>query len=183
LAKSAVGNPYGQHPVTGAQHGQYDALVVNINDPEKTGRIQCRIEGHMDSMDISDDKLPWMQCAGSNMLPNSLTATGTHGLMPGSMVQVQGHGQHFTVMHPMGNDRKDAGRSTHPSMGEGKDTVFAADEFKNGTHGYDQKLDDVKKNKTTDGARKLRDGQRNQKRSKEPIKESTDEHEIPPWYA
>lgn len=66
----------------------FDAKVVNVNDPNESGRVTVRIKGyHDDKTKIPDDKLPWAQVlmpvtsAGVNKVGASPT-----GLLPGSNV-------------------------------------------------------------------------------------------------
>src|SRR6185369_2538798 len=163
------------HPTTGAKPpNQFTALVVCIDDPQKTGRVRCRVEGHMDDLAmIPDEKLPWMKVAGMNSLPESQTTTSTHGLMPGSMVSLQLHEQsNWTVLHPISNDQQEGNASTHPAT-KGKDKVFSVEEVKSGKYGYNDRLDKIKKIRTTQEARMVRDQtNRDSKRNDEPIKQS-----------
>ena len=44
----------------GDRHGRWLGIVVNVNDPQKSGRVQIRVKGrHDDTANIPDASLPW----------------------------------------------------------------------------------------------------------------------------
>jgi hypothetical protein len=67
---------------------RFIGAVVNVNDPEKGGRVQIRIYGmHDDNVRIPDNMLPWARCVFPVTNPVSNGVAGpTTGLVVGSTV-------------------------------------------------------------------------------------------------
>lgn len=67
---------------------KFVGVVVDVNDPEKAGRLKIRIHGmHDDEMNISDDMLPWARCVYPVTNPISKGVSGpTTGVVVGTVV-------------------------------------------------------------------------------------------------
>lgn len=185
-----AGNPYHAHKNVASMPGQNDrALVVNVMDPLKSGRVQIRIVGKMDDEQaIPDDKLPWVKVRNSTSTASLQTSTATHGLLPGSMVTVEASGQggqDFLITGTIPNDRKDDQQTIHPAT-QGKDAtdnIFSDDHRQNTTFGWPEPLGKIFKNTTTQGARKLRDSAgRKKERGEEPVDKARNKSKIPKHY-
>jgi hypothetical protein len=200
MAKNQGSNPYAINKTTGAQGTPTaQALVVDIMDPEKTGRVKIRVVGHMDDQQaIPDDKLPWVKVGGGTDTAQMQGSSKTNGLLPGSMVSVEGTGQagsEYSIKHALPNDRKANQNDSMPKPAKGKeggggggggggqDQTHKDDDRHNQQFGWGQGLQQVVENKTTQGAMKLRDNaNRNQNRTAEPVKESRDKAKTPKHY-
>ena len=99
--------------------GTVYAVVVDRNDPTKTGRIKCRILGSQDEGTISDDQLSWYpvqsqspQMAGTGMFPASA------GYLVGGRVVLNSVGQQgFIACGSVGNnEEQDQKADTHPEV-------------------------------------------------------------------
>lgn len=185
-----MSSPYHVNKTVGAAAGQSNrALVVNIQDPQKAGRVQMRVIGHHDDEQaIPDEKLPWVKVRNTTSTPSLQTATATHGLLPGSMVTCEAmgqDGQDWLITGTLPNDRKDDQQTIHPAtQGKGDtDNSHSDEQRKDGTFAWPSPLKDIFENKTTQGARKLRDeAGRKAKRSADPIEESRNKSAIPKHY-
>lgn len=182
-------NPYKTNRNVGVSPGQSNrALVVNIMDPLKSGRVQIRVVGHMDDeQSIPDEKLPWVKIRNGTNTPSLQTATATHGLLPGSMVSCEAMGeggQDWEVTGSIPNDRKDDQQSIHPAtQGKGDTDNFFSDTRESSMWGWSGGVQELYNNKTTKGARALRDkASRKSKRSEDPIKKSRDKDPVPDHY-
>lgn len=193
MSKKAFPNPYSVSQTVGAQAGQSNrALVVNIMDPQKSGRVQIRVVGHHDDeQKIPDDKLPWVKVRNATSTPSLQTATTTHGLLPGSMVTCEAMGlggQDWLITGTIPNDRKDDQQTIHPAtQGKGDtDNSHTNDQRSivgDSTYAWHRSLKEVFESKTTKEARKQRDqAGRKSRRSAEPIAEARDKSAIPQTY-
>lgn len=105
-------NPSEKYGTLASQH-VVTAVVVDIKDPNETGRIKCRILGEQDDQaKIPDDKLPWYQCITSNS-----PQVGGVGQWPngnyavGSKVMLMNMGQQgFFIMGSMPNNETEKGK-------------------------------------------------------------------------
>jgi hypothetical protein len=188
-----VPNPYKQ-PAQVGQGGSAltRALVVNIQDPLKAGRVQIRVTGHMDDQQqIPDDKLPWVKIANPTTSASLQTSTTTHGLLPGSMVSCQQYGdQDWIITGSIPNDRKDSEQSIHPAtQGKGAtDSIHTASQGSteqkgDGTFAWPMPLKDLAKIKTTIEAMNIRQqGGRNPRRTADPVEEAKNKNPIPQHY-
>lgn len=182
-------NPFNTSRNVGVQAGQSNrALVVNVMDPLKSGRVQIRVVGHMDDeQSIPDDKLPWVKIRNGTNTSSLQTSTTTHGLLPGSMVTCEAMGeggQDWLVTGTIPNDRKDDQQSIHPAtQGKGDTDNFFSDTRETSNWGWSGGTSNVYNNKTTQGAKKIRDETgRKKQRSEDPIKKSHDKDLIPDHY-
>ena len=72
----------------GENHGRWMGIVVNVNDPQKSGRVQVRVRGrHDDVANIPDSALPWA-LVEQPVTSASIGGIGTTpvGLVKGSVV-------------------------------------------------------------------------------------------------
>lgn len=72
----------------GESHGRWLGVVVNVNDPQKSGRVQVRVKGrHDDTANIPDSALPWA-LVEQPVTSASIGGIGTApvGLVKGSVV-------------------------------------------------------------------------------------------------
>jgi hypothetical protein len=72
----------------GDKHGRWIGIVVNVNDPQKSGRVQIRVKGrHDDTANIPDASLPWALVEQS-VTSAAIGGIGTApvGLVKGSIV-------------------------------------------------------------------------------------------------
>lgn len=181
---------YSQNKVVGASPGQsHRALVVNVQDPLKAGRVQIRIVGMMDDeQSIPDERLPWVKVRNSTETSSMQTSTTTHGLVPGAMVTCEAMGQggqDYLITGSIPNDLKDDNQSIHPAtQGKGAtDNIYEYTQYKDKTYGWGQPLKKIIENKTTKEARKIRDKtKRKPQRTAEPMGESRDKANIPEHY-
>lgn len=181
---------YTPNKTVGASPGQSQrALVVNIQDPLKAGRVQVRIVGMMDDEQaIPDERLPWVKVRNSTETPSMQTSTVTHGLLPGSMVTLEGMGQggqDYIITGTIPTDRKDDNQTIHPATQgkEATDNLWEYSGYEEKTHGWDRNIKDIVENKTTRNARKIRDQSgRKAQRKDEPITQARDKSKIPQHY-
>lgn len=167
---------FNTNKIVGVSPGQSQrALVVNVQDPLKAGRVQIRITGMMDNeAEIPDDRLPWVKVRNDTTTASLQTSTTTHGLLPGSMVTVEGMGQggqDYLITGTIPNDLKDDNQTIHPAT-QGKGETDNIIDPKEPNNGFDQ---DPYKSKSTRAARMLRSNARKKKRTKEPIKQAEEE--------
>lgn len=157
-------------------------LIVNIQDPEKAGRVQVRITGHHDDEQmIPDEKLPWIKVSNPTTTASLQTSTTTHGLLPGTMVALQQFGdQDWLITSTLPTDRKDSEQTIHPAtQGKGEtDNIYSVQmgsyaQGGDGTHGWNKDLGQIAKTKTTREAKQLREQNgRKPRRTRDPIDES-----------
>jgi hypothetical protein len=162
-------NPYDTSKVVGAQGGSSNrALVVNVMDPLKSGRVQIRVVGHHDDeANIPDEMLPWVKVRNSTTTPSMQTATTTHGLLPGTMVTCEAfgmHGQDWLITGTLPNDKKDDNKTINSAtQGKGQtDNVHTKADLSQAQHGsgnfaWGTNLKRVYEQKTTREARQRRD--------------------------
>lgn len=162
-------NPYDTSKVVGAQGGSSNrALVVNIMDPLKSGRVQIRVVGHHDDeANIPDEMLPWVKVRNPTTTPSLQTATTTHGLLPGTMVTCEAmgmHGQDWLITGTIPNDRKDDNKTINSAtQGKGQtDNVHTPAQASqaqqgDGSFAWGTGLQRVYEQKTTQEARQRRD--------------------------
>lgn len=168
------------------------ALVVNIQDPLKQGRVQIRVVGHMDDLQaIPDEKLPWVKISNPTNAASLQTATTTPAFLPGSMVSVDQMGkQDWMITGGIPNDREDGNQTTHPAVhGKGQtDSINPASSGStaqggDGTFGWSMPLDQLGSVKSTLEAMKIRDEtNRKAKRSAEPVEEAKSKSPVPKHY-
>ncbi len=170
------------HPTVGAQGNFQRATVVNVMDPLKMGRVQMRIIGHQDDVSaMPDNQLLWTPVQGSAAFAGMQTASGTHGLLPGSMVSCSRTGdQDWTISGTLPNDREGANQSK-PAQWDDKDSIHSDEERQNQQYAWGQHLDQRYESSTTQEAFRWRDeadkfGNREQQDS---IKESHDKAKTP----
>jgi len=162
-------NPYDTNKTVGAAAGATNrALVVNIMDPLKAGRVQIRVVGHHDDeANIPDEMLPWVQVRAATTTASLQTSSTTHGLLPGTMVTCEAmgiHGQDWLITGTLPNDRKD-GNKTINSATQGKgqtDNVYDSSlasqaQQGDGSFAWSTNLKHVYEQKTTREARQRRD--------------------------
>lgn len=183
-------NPYHSVRNVASIPGQSDrALVVNIQDPLKAGRVQIRVVGKMDDeIGVPDEKLPWVKVMNGTSTASLQTSTTTHGLLPGSMVSVEAYGeggQDYIIKGTIPNDRKDDQQTIHPAT-QGKDAtdnMFPHNEYEDKMQGWSMPIGELVKSKTSKMARQIRDNtDRKKKRTKSPEKISQDESKVPKHY-
>jgi hypothetical protein len=184
-------NPYDTNKVIGAGAGQSNrALVVNIQDPLKAGRVQIRVVGHMDDLQsIPDEKLPWVKVRASTSTPSMQTIASTHGLLPGTMVSCEAMGQggqDWMITGTIPTDRKDDNQTIHPAtQGKGDtDSIHNAQQYKEKKYSHPVELSQIVNNKTTQQARKYRDTNANKPNRTESNakKASEDNSDVPTYY-
>lgn len=162
-------SPYDTSRTVGAAAGATNrALVVNIMDPLKAGRVQIRVVGHHDDeANIPDNILPWVQVRAPTTTASLQTSSTTHGLLPGTMVTCEAmgiHGQDWIITGTIPNDRKD-GNKTINSATQGKgqtDNVYDSSlasqaQRGDGSFAWSTNLKHVYEQKTTQEARQRRD--------------------------
>lgn len=169
------------------------ALVVNVQDPEQTGRVQIRIVGHHDDeQQIPDNKLPWVRVMNGTTTPSLQGSSTSHGLMPGAMVAVQAYGeQDWMITGSLPNDRRDSEQAVHPAVhGKGNtDSIWGASKNSkiqkgDGTFGWPKPLEEIFNNKTTAGAKALREqaGRKGNRTKSDPIEEAQKHSPTPSHY-
>jgi hypothetical protein len=104
------------------QGKQRRAIVVDVMDPLKQGRVKLRYVGEHLQKAISDNDLPWVKPEGSPQQPGMQTmAHGPgHGLVPGSMVSCEAHdsgssGQYVRITGTIPRDKTDGDQTMPPA--------------------------------------------------------------------
>lgn len=186
-------NIYSQGKSVGQQGSPLTrGLVVCVQDPLKQGRVQVRVVGHHDDEQmIPDDKLPWIKVVNGTMTPSLQGAGVMHGVLPGSMVGLNGFGeQDWIVSSTIPNDKEDQDQSL-PSAAHGKgntDNVAPASKGStaqkgDGTHGWSKEVDKIYNNKTTQGAKELRkNGRKPRLAVQDRVKHAKEEKPVPSHY-
>jgi hypothetical protein len=190
MAQDKFPNPYSQSGVVGQEGTPTGrALVVNVMDPLKAGRVQIRVHGHHeDMMAFPDERLPWVKIGGSTGLPSMQGSGGSHGLMPGSEVHVQINGkaeQDYLVIASIPNDKKDDNQAIPPqTQGKGDtDRSHSAQHWKDKTFAWKDPLQQVVESTTTQQAIFNRDKRgRKAQKTAEPIGEARDKASVPDHY-
>ncbi len=132
------------HPTVGAQGNMQRALVVNVMDPLKMGRVQMRVIGHQDDVSaMPDSQLLWTPVQGSTAFAGMQTSSGTHGLLPGSMVSCSRTGdQDWMISGTLPNDREGANQSK-PAQWDKEDSTHPDTDRQNQQYAWGKHLDQV----------------------------------------
>jgi len=173
------------HPTVGAQGNYERCLVVNVMDPLKMGRCQIRIIGHQDDVSaMPDNQLLWCPVQGSVAFAGMQTSSGTHGLLPGSMVSCSRTGdQDRVITGTLGSDREGANQSK-PAQWDDKDSIHPDEDRQNQQYAWGEHLDQRYESKTTQEALKWRDtaDKFSKRRPQDSIEESQKKAKIPKSY-
>lgn len=113
-----------QNPTDNSFHQSgVNAIVVDTLDPDKRGRVRCRILGEQENIPL--EKLPWIDCMGSGAQVAGVGMWPNPGYQVGSKVVLLNQGQQgYLVMGAIGNSDKDQNKADiHPAATDTSPTL------------------------------------------------------------
>ncbi len=161
-------NPYhgaGQQGL-GTLTSEYDALVINVQDKDKQGKVQIRKEGYQSNLsDQPDEQCQWVDVAdgassGSTGMGGS---TKNPSILPGAMCTVRQRGgttgQHIQITNANPRTSKDSGQTYNKGFTDQDEASHGDSQGAQGdkTFAHSMPLKEIQNSSTTQMAMMIRE--------------------------